>query len=103
MGRMRDGSHLLECGKDCGLTEKAAFMTQKNQQVESHAGLSDKRIVVLGGSSGIGLAVSQQAVAQWATAIIASSNAEEVKQAATTLDASAEGHTLNPSTHRDIH
>src|SRR6266850_6763969 len=102
MGRMRDGSHLLECGKDCGLTEKEEFMTQRNQQVESQAALADKRIVVLGGSSGIGFAVAQQAVAQGATAIIASSNADRVKQAVATLDAKAEGHTLDLSNERDI-
>src|SRR5258707_3039220 len=102
MGRMRDGSHLLECGKDCGLTEKEGFMAQRNQQVESQAALSDKRIVVLGGSSGLGLAVAQQAGAQGATAIIASSNADRVKQAVATLDANAEGHTLDLSNERDI-
>src|SRR5712672_2569987 len=102
MGRMRDGSHLLERGKDCGLTEKEEFMTQMNQQVESQAALSDKRIVVLGGSSGLGLAVAQQAVGQGAKAIIASSNAARVKQAVATLDAKAEGHTLDLSNERDI-
>jgi len=77
-------------------------MTEKNQQVQSQAALSDKRIVVLGGSSGLGLAVAQQAVAQGATAIIASSNADRVKQAVATLDAKAEGHTLDLSNERDI-
>jgi len=83
-------------------TEKEEFMMQKNQQVESHAELSNKRIVVLGGSSGIGLAVAQQAVAQGAKAIIASSNADRVEQAVATLDAKAEGHTLDLSNERDI-
>jgi NAD(P)-dependent dehydrogenase (short-subunit alcohol dehydrogenase family) len=55
-------------------------MTQK-QQFENHRELSEKRIVVLGGSSGIGLAVAQQVVARGARAIIASSNADRVKQA----------------------
>src|SRR6266478_8438532 len=77
-------------------------MMQKNQQVESHAELSNKRIVVLGGSSGIGLAVAQQAVAQGAKAIIASSNADRVEQAVATLDGKAEGHTLDLSNERDI-
>src|SRR6266478_6590095 len=102
MGRMRDGSHLLECGKDCGLTGEEELMTQRNQQIESHAALSGKRIVVLGGSSGLGLAVAQQAVAQGATAIIASSNADRVKQALATLDGKAEGHTLDLSNEWDI-
>jgi NAD(P)-dependent dehydrogenase (short-subunit alcohol dehydrogenase family) len=76
-------------------------MTQK-QQIENRGGLSEKRIVVLGGSSGIGLSVAQQAVAQGATAIIASSNADRVKQAVATLDGKAEGHTLDLSKERDI-
>src|SRR5580693_5239884 len=76
-------------------------MTQK-QQIENHRELSGKRIVVLGGSSGIGLAVAQQAAAQGATAIIASSNADRVKQAVATLDGKAEGHALNLSNEQDI-
>src|SRR3979409_648926 len=76
-------------------------MTQK-QQTENHGELSEKRIVVLGGSSGIGLAVAQQAVAQGATAIIASSNADRVKQAVATLEGKAEGHALDLSKERDI-
>ena len=76
-------------------------MTQK-QQIENRGGLSEKRIVVLGGSSGIGLSVAQQAVAHGATAIIASSNADRVKQAVATLDGKAEGHALDLSNERDI-
>jgi NAD(P)-dependent dehydrogenase (short-subunit alcohol dehydrogenase family) len=76
-------------------------MTQK-QQNESHRELSGKRIVVLGGSSGIGLAVAQQVGARGAQAIIASSNADRVKQAVATLDGHAEGHTLDLSNERDI-
>ena len=76
-------------------------MTQK-QQIENHWELSEKRLVVLGGSSGIGLAVAQQAVAQGATAIIASSNADRVKQAVATIDGKVEGHALDLSNERDI-
>jgi NAD(P)-dependent dehydrogenase (short-subunit alcohol dehydrogenase family) len=76
-------------------------MTQK-QRIENCGGLSEKRIVVLGGSSGIGLSVAQQGVAQGARAIIASSNADRVKQAVATLDGKAEGHTLDLSRERDI-
>ena len=76
-------------------------MTQE-QQVENHRELSEKRIVVLGGSSGIGLAVAQQVVARGGRAIIASSNAERVKQAIATLDGEAEGHTLDLTNERDI-
>ena len=76
-------------------------MTQK-QQIENHRELSGRRIVVLGGSSGIGLAVAQRAVAQGATAIIASSNADRVKQAVAALDGKAEGHALDFSNERDM-
>ncbi|MGB6804345.1 MAG: SDR family NAD(P)-dependent oxidoreductase, partial [Candidatus Sulfotelmatobacter sp.] len=76
-------------------------MTQK-QQIENDGELSGKRILVLGGSSGIGLAVAQQAVAQGARVIIASSNADRVKQAVATLDGNSEGHTLDLSKERDI-
>jgi NAD(P)-dependent dehydrogenase (short-subunit alcohol dehydrogenase family) len=76
-------------------------MTQK-QQNESHRELSGTRIVVLGGSSGIGLAVAQQVGVRGAQAIIASSNPDRVKQAVATLDGHAEGHTLDLSNERDI-
>ena len=77
-------------------------MTQKNKQIANHTGLSQQRVVVLGGSSGIGLAVAQQVVAQGASAVIASSSADRVKQAAATLDGKAEGHTLDLSNECDI-
>ncbi|HET9401813.1 MAG TPA: SDR family oxidoreductase [Candidatus Acidoferrales bacterium] len=77
-------------------------MTGRNQEIECPAALTGKRIVVLGGSSGIGLAVARQVVARGARAIIASSNAERVKQAVETLDGTAEGHTLDLSNERDI-
>jgi NAD(P)-dependent dehydrogenase (short-subunit alcohol dehydrogenase family) len=72
------------------------------QQIENHRELSEKRIVVLGGSSGIGLEVAQQVVVRGARAIIASSNADRVKQAVAMLDGKAEGHTLDLSKERDI-
>jgi NAD(P)-dependent dehydrogenase (short-subunit alcohol dehydrogenase family) len=78
------------------------FMTEKNQHIDNHAGLSQQRVVVLGGSSGIGLAVAQQVVAQSASVVIASSNADRVKQAVETLDGKAEGHTLDLSNEQDI-
>lgn len=76
-------------------------MTQE-RQIENRRELSEKRVVLLGGSSGIGFAVAQQVVARGARAIIASSNAERVKQAVAKLDGKAEGHTLDLSNERDI-
>jgi NAD(P)-dependent dehydrogenase (short-subunit alcohol dehydrogenase family) len=77
-------------------------MAQKKQQTADHKGLSGQRVVVLGGSSGIGLAVARQVVAQGASAVIASSNADRVKQAIATLDGKAEGHSLDLSNEQDI-
>jgi NAD(P)-dependent dehydrogenase (short-subunit alcohol dehydrogenase family) len=101
MNRMMDRSHLLQCGKALGPQKNEDFMTQ-NQQIENHPGLFDQRVVVLGGSSGIGLAVAQQVVAQGASAVIASSNANRIKEAVGTLDGKAEGHMLDLSNEQDI-
>src|ERR1700674_4610498 len=98
MSRMLTGKRLLECGNSC----KPQNQENAMKQIENHAALSGKQIVVLGGSSGIGLAAAQQVVARGARAIIASSNADRVKQAVATLDGKAEGHTLDLSSEGDI-
>ncbi|RVT97939.1 SDR family oxidoreductase [Rhodovarius crocodyli] len=59
--------------------------------------LTGKRIIVLGGSSGIGLAVAQAAAGQGATVVIASSRQARVDEALATLPAQAEGHALDLS------
>lgn len=70
-------------------------MAQQTTSATTHTGLRGKRVVILGGSSGIGLAVAQQAAAQGAQAVIASSNAERVQRAAQTIGGSVEGLTIN--------
>jgi NAD(P)-dependent dehydrogenase (short-subunit alcohol dehydrogenase family) len=57
--------------------------------------LDGKRIVVLGGSSGIGLATAQAAVLEGAAVVIASSRKARVDQALATLPAGSEGHVLD--------
>jgi NAD(P)-dependent dehydrogenase (short-subunit alcohol dehydrogenase family) len=57
--------------------------------------LDGKRIVVLGGSSGIGLATAQAAAREGASVVIASSRRGRVDEALATLPADAEGHVLN--------
>ena len=54
-----------------------------------------KRIVVLGGSSGIGLATAQAAAKDGASVVIASSRKASVDQALATLPAGGEGHVLD--------
>src|SRR5579863_1381195 len=60
-------------------------------------GLQNKRVVILGGSSGIGLAVAEQAASQGANVVIASSNTERVQKAIESLGGNAQGHTLDLS------
>lgn len=57
--------------------------------------LGGKRIVVLGGSSGIGLAIAQAAAHEGATVAIASSRKARVDKALATLPATTEGHVLD--------
>src|ERR1700677_1363723 len=59
--------------------------------------LREKRVVILGGSSGIGLAVAELAASQGAKIVIASSNSERVQKAVEKLEGNARGHTLNLS------
>jgi NAD(P)-dependent dehydrogenase (short-subunit alcohol dehydrogenase family) len=58
-------------------------------------GLQNKRVVILGGSSGIGLAVAEQAASQGAKIVIASSNPERVQKAVEAFGGNAEGHALD--------
>jgi NAD(P)-dependent dehydrogenase (short-subunit alcohol dehydrogenase family) len=57
--------------------------------------LSGKRIIIFGGSSGIGLAVAQAAAAEGAQILVASSNGARVAEALATLPPDAEGRTLD--------
>jgi NAD(P)-dependent dehydrogenase (short-subunit alcohol dehydrogenase family) len=68
------------------------------QEVESGGngtGLKGKRVVILGGTSGIGLEVARQAFAKNAETVVVSSNASRVQQAVESFDREAEGHTVD--------
>ena len=60
-------------------------------------GLHNKRVVILGGSSGIGLAVAEQAESLGANVVIASSNAERVQKAVESVGGNAQGQTVDLS------
>jgi NAD(P)-dependent dehydrogenase (short-subunit alcohol dehydrogenase family) len=66
-------------------------MTQQIKNNATESSLPNKRILVLGGSSGIGLAVAQQAAAQGAQVVVASSNADRVQEAVQTVGGATEG------------
>ena len=57
--------------------------------------LKGKRIVILGGSSGMGFATAKAAADEGALVVIASSSEEKVAKAQQQLPPSAEGHVLN--------
>src|SRR5580704_7678857 len=57
--------------------------------------LNGQRIVVLGGSSGIGLATAQAAVRDGARVVIASSRKDRIEAALVTLPTGSEGHVLD--------
>ncbi|HEY1879659.1 MAG TPA: SDR family oxidoreductase [Caulobacteraceae bacterium] len=61
----------------------------------SNASLTGKRVVVVGGSSGIGYAIAEAALSEGASVIIASSNADNVAAAAARLGSGAEGRPLD--------
>ncbi|HUD66065.1 MAG TPA: SDR family oxidoreductase [Candidatus Sulfotelmatobacter sp.] len=63
-------------------------------------GLQHKRVVVLGGSSGIGLAVAERAASQGASVIIASSSAERVQKAVESIG--GEGQEVDVSDERAV-
>jgi NAD(P)-dependent dehydrogenase (short-subunit alcohol dehydrogenase family) len=77
-------------------------MTQQDRSGGTESGLRGKRVVVLGGSSGIGLAVAQQASEQGAELVIVSSNAQRNQEAVKSLGGKAEGHTLDLMDERAI-
>ena len=64
--------------------------------------LTEKRIVVLGGSSGIGLATAQAAAKAGALVVIASSRKARVDAALSVLPAGTEGHTLDLSDEAEV-
>ncbi len=57
--------------------------------------LNDQRVVVLGGTSGIGLATAEAAAEEGATVVVASSNAKRVDEALAQLPATAQGHEID--------
>jgi NAD(P)-dependent dehydrogenase (short-subunit alcohol dehydrogenase family) len=59
--------------------------------------LQQKRVVVVGGSSGIGLAVAEQAASQGASVIIVSSNTERIQKAVESIGGEAQGQAVDVS------
>jgi NAD(P)-dependent dehydrogenase (short-subunit alcohol dehydrogenase family) len=77
-------------------------MAQPDRSGGTESGLRNKRVVVLGGSSGIGLAVAQQASEGGAELVIVSSNAQRNQEAVKNLGGKAEGYALDLMDERAI-
>jgi NAD(P)-dependent dehydrogenase (short-subunit alcohol dehydrogenase family) len=65
-------------------------------------GFENKRVVILGGSSGIGLAVAEQAASRGAKIVIASSNAERVQRAVESVGVNAQGQIVDLSDEQSV-
>jgi NAD(P)-dependent dehydrogenase (short-subunit alcohol dehydrogenase family) len=59
--------------------------------------LDGKRVVILGGTSGIGLATAKAAQREGAVVVVASSRQQRVDRAVASLDSAAEGHVVDLS------
>ena len=65
-------------------------------------GFENKRVVIVGGSSGIGLAVAEEAALQGAEVVILSSNAERVQEAIRSIGGKAQGRALDVSDEKAV-
>lgn len=65
-------------------------------------GFENQRVVIVGGSSGIGLAVAEQAAARGAKVVIASSNAERVHKVVKSIGGEAQGEAIDVSDERAV-
>src|SRR4030088_3482610 len=74
----------------------------KENSMKRENGLQDKRVVVLGGSSGIGLEVAKQAASQAGGVVIASSSAERVQKALESVGGEAQGQAVDVSDERAV-
>jgi len=69
---------------------------------QSTSSLSGKRVILLGASSGIGLATAKAAAAEGANVIIVSSNQQRIDNALTELPAGSKGYAVDLSKEENI-
>jgi NAD(P)-dependent dehydrogenase (short-subunit alcohol dehydrogenase family) len=63
---------------------------------------ANKRVVIVGGSSGIGLAVAKEAALQGAEVVIVSSNVERVQEAVKSIGGEAQGQAVDVSDEKTV-
>jgi NAD(P)-dependent dehydrogenase (short-subunit alcohol dehydrogenase family) len=74
----------------------------RRNSMRQGSGLEDKRVIILGGSSGIGLAVAEQASSEGAKVVVVSSNPERIQRAIQSVGGEADGETVDLSDERAI-
>lgn len=77
-------------------------MTEADLNTDGARGLDGSRVIVLGGSSGIGFAVARRARTEGAEVVVASSNAQRVRDAVDRLGGNAEGRRLDLTDERAV-
>jgi NAD(P)-dependent dehydrogenase (short-subunit alcohol dehydrogenase family) len=75
---------------------------QEENSMPRENGFENQRVVIVGGSSGIGLAVAEQAAARGAKVVITSSNAERVHKAVKSVGGEAQGEAVDVSDERAV-
>jgi NAD(P)-dependent dehydrogenase (short-subunit alcohol dehydrogenase family) len=68
---------------------------EEENSVQQGIELQNKRVIILGGSSGIGLAVAAQASSQGADVVIVSSNPERVQEATKSIVRGVDGYAVD--------
>jgi NAD(P)-dependent dehydrogenase (short-subunit alcohol dehydrogenase family) len=93
MIRMRVSAHLELC-------KSTELQTENSMPREN--GFENKRVVIVGGSSGIGFAVAEEAAAQGAEVVIISSKAERVQEASQSVGGDARGQAVDVSDEKAV-
>jgi NAD(P)-dependent dehydrogenase (short-subunit alcohol dehydrogenase family) len=74
----------------------------KENRMQRRNGLENKRVVVVGGSSGIGLAVAELSATHAAEVVIASSKEAKVRQATSAIGGKTQGEVVDVSDERSV-
>lgn len=73
-----------------------------NNQIENRSSLNGKRVIILGGSTGIGFATAKAAAAEGAKVVIVSGNQGKINNALSQLPQDAEGYAVDLSHEENI-
>src|ERR1700758_5199113 len=94
MIRMEVSAHLNLC------TSPETAQTENSMPRQN--GFENKKVVIVGGSSGIGLAVAEEVASQGAEVVIVSSNAERVQEAIQSIGGKARGQIVDVSEEKAV-